>query len=298
MSVAIQTFQQALRLRDFAITAELPFGPPTSAAALRSLIDTLGPAMDALQVSEDRRAEGRMAGLAAAALVRERGFDPLLHLSCRDRNRIALQGELLGAVALGVSSIIPHRGRKLPDTLRGKVKAVFDSTPVQLIEMACRIGEHAALDEAPQLLVGSFVTVVDPGEQWQAVNINEKLDAGARLLQTLPCLNLPLLERYAARLVAMRTPHRGSLVVDVPLLESAAFARELKDIYPGSPIPPAAIERIERSANPRATAIRQCAEALRTLATLPGISGANIVFESDPEAVLRALDEAGLRRTA
>ena len=292
----IKSFRNALREKDFVVTAEVPFDPSTSADTLRQHAQILAPHVDALQVGEDRMAQGRMATLAVASIVLAQGTDVVLHLSCRDRNRVALQGEILGAAALGVTSLIPHRGRKMPESLKGQVKGVFDSTPTQLIETAERLGQQASLKHEQEFLIGSFVTVLDPGEDWQAVNLNEKIASGARLLQTLPCLNLALLQRYAARLVAMKMPHRGSLLVDVPLMDSAGFGDALKRIYPGSPLPASAIERMRAALDPRAEGIAMCAEALSVLAETPGVSGVNILYNADPEAVLEALSQAGIGR--
>ncbi len=292
----IKSFRRALSEQDFVVTAEIPFDPATPVDTLRQHAQVLAPYVDALQVGEDRMAQGRMAGLAVAAVVLSQGIDAVLHLSCRDRNRIALQGEILGAAALGVTSLIPHRGRKMPESLKGHVKGVFDSTPTQLIETAKRLGKQASLGDEQEFLVGSFVTVLDPGEEWQAVNLNEKISAGARFLQTLPCLNLPLLQRYAARLVALKMPYRASLLVDVPLMDGADFGEALKRIYPGSPLPISAIARMRKAADPRAEGIALCAEALRVLSQTPGISGANILYNADPQAPLEALQQAGIIR--
>ncbi len=292
--IEIKSFRRALREKDFVVTAEVPFDPSTTADTLREHVQVLAPHIDALQVGEDRMAQGRMASLAVAAIVLAQGTDVVLHLSCRDRNRIALQGEILGAAALGVTSLIPHRGRKMPESLKGQVKGVFDSTPTQLIETARRLGQQASLRDEQDFLVGSFVTVLDPGEDWQAVNLNEKITAGARLLQTLPCLNLALLQRYAARLVAMKMPHRASLLVDVPLMDHAGFGETLKRVYPGSPLPAGAIERMRLASDPRAQGIGLCAEALSVLAKTPGVSGANILYNADPQAAVEALAQAGI----
>src|SRR5690606_28091725 len=126
--------------------------------------------------------------LAAAALVLRAGMDPVVHLGCRDRNRIALQSELMGAAALGVTSLVLYRGEKLPAELKQQVRGVFDIGTQRLLATAKAVGANPRFVAPPGFLLGARVTVMDPPPQWTAEGIATKLAAGALFLQTQPCL--------------------------------------------------------------------------------------------------------------
>lgn len=285
----MKTFRDALKQKDFVVTADLPLHPTTSRANLEASLAALAAVVDAVQLIDDREILGHMSALAAAAIALQNGVDAVLHLTGRDRNRVALQAELVGAAVLGVTSLIIQRGEKLPtkDGLRGK--GVFDTRETRLTEMARRVGEESGLVTAPGFLIGAYVTAFSPSEDWQAKRITETVDAGTRLIITQPCLNAPLLMRYMAKVVERKILHRASLVVEVPLLTSRDDARDYKLKNPSALIPDATLAAIIAAEDAKAEGIRVCGEMLATLKTIPGVSGANIRHNSSAPDVLAAI---------
>lgn len=290
----MSTFRDSIRQKDFVVTADLPLRPTTSVADIEDSVAILAPVVDALQLVDDRQAVGHMSPLAAASIVRRSGSDAVVHITCRDRNRVALQAELLGAAALGITSLVVSRGEKLSkqDFIRGK--GVFDTSETRLIEMATRIGTESNLVSVPGFLVGTCVTVFDPKEDWEAVRIRETIDAGAKVLYTQPCLNVDLLARYVAKLVERKITHRASLILDIPLIGSRETAGGYKANNPGALIPKAVTARLTRANNPAGEGVSACAEMLAKARTLPGIAGANIRHDGVPGQVVSAIREAGL----
>lgn len=289
----MKTFQKALRENDLVVTAEMPLFPSTRGSEIERHVRTLAPAVDAVQVAEDRMAEGRIAGLAVAAITLGCGVDPVLHLSCRDRNRIGLQSEILGAATLGVSTLVTDRGDKIPAHLKGKVRGVFDTSGIQLIGMTSQLADLVDVSSAPEFMVGTLVAVIRPKADWEPTKISQKLDAGARFLQTLPCFNVKLLKKYLAKLVELRVTHRAAIVVSLPLITSAASVEAIRERYKGAALPRPKLRRIAAAADPRATGIALCREALLAIREMPGISGVNILYDADPEAVLEVLEGTG-----
>ncbi len=216
------SFWEAIRNKDFVITVEPPLHTQLTRDALSNSFDALADRVDGVQLSDDEQAEPHIAPLASASIALSRGVDPVVHLSARDRNRIALHGEILGAAAIGVTSLVLKRGNKLPPSLKGRVKSVFDSRTVQLLQLAARIGETAPIVAPPGLLLGAMVTAITPPPGWQAERLGDKLDAGAGFLQSRNCLDVELLKHYAAALVALKLTHRATFIVSVPLLTSVA----------------------------------------------------------------------------
>ena len=290
----MNTLRDAIRQKDFVVTADLPLQPTTTAEEIEAMVAELAPAVDAVQVIDDREAAGYMSPIAAAAIVLRHGVDPVVHLTTRDRNRVALQAELLGAAALGVTSLVISRGEKLSrkEFLRGK--GVFDTNEARFIGMARRINEETALVSPPGFMVGTYVTVFDPAESWEATRIAECLDTGVNVLYTQPCLNTRLLGAYMAKLVEKKILHRASVIVEVPLLDTHEGARDYKKHNPTALIPEATTKRIMDADDATVEGFWACVEVLRELRCIPGVSGVNIRHAGDATAVAAAIATAGL----
>jgi len=290
----LKTFREALTSEDFVVTATLPLHPSSTGKEIREHIDTLKPLVTALQVGDNWQAKGHIDVLAFASIAFQHGVDPIVHLSCRDRNRLALQSSLLGASVLGVTSLLLSRGQKLPDALRGKVKGVFDTDPAQLFELAQQVGRKSDELDDSGFYFGTFVPVMKPPEDWRAAQIQKKIDAGARFIHTRPCLNIPMLRTYMRGVVRLRIPHRAAYIVELPVLTSAAMAEEIKDLYPGVRIPNKLARQVASAKDPVSAGIAIAADALSQIASIPGISGANILYDGDPDVVAAVINAAGI----
>lgn len=252
----------------------------------------LAPLVDAIQIGDDRAAVGHMSPLSAASLVIECGVDAIVHFSCRDRNRIALIADLLGAAALGVTTLVLDRGEKFTESAIVRSKGVFEVTAAQLIDLAHKIGSENALVAAPGFHIGSSITVFKPAEDWDAIRVSEKTESGVKFLQTQPCLNANLLRDYMQKLVERKLTHRASVMVEVPLLTSATSATSLKANYKGATIPGDIVKRIVDSRDPVAEGIAVCAEMMVEARKIPGISGVNILHDGDPRNIVAAIRQS------
>ncbi|HLU07988.1 MAG TPA: methylenetetrahydrofolate reductase [Woeseiaceae bacterium] len=288
----MKTFRDAVRDSDFVITAQLPLGPGTTAEDLRQILATLQPVVDAVQVSDNPTTKPHMAPLAAAALSLQAGIDPIVHMTCRDRNRIALQSDVMGAAALGVTSLILSRGEKMPGMHKQRIKGVFDIGAKRLLATAQAVAANERLISAPGFFLGSNVTVIDPPEGWAAEGIDNKAGAGSKFVQTQPCLDIVALRKYMAALVARKALERVSVIVQVPLLQSLQSIDELQGARRPLLIPPALVERLRHAKDFCAEAEAVCSETLQALPAIPGIAGSNITCPGDPVAVLRVLTAA------
>lgn len=282
-------FRQTLLNSDFAISVELPLHPAQSLRELQRDIELLGPVVDAVQINDNEKAEGHIAPLAMASLLRESGVEPVIHLTCRDRNRIALQSEILGAAAIGVSTLLLWRGNKLPSSFRGRVRSVFDTKATQLLATAVRLRDMSKLETASDLFLGTYVTIFEPDQRWRAEGVFEKIDAGAAFLQTRPCLDADLVRSWVGKLVELRITHRAMLIVGVPLITSIAEARNLTERHPDAQVPETVARRLTDAHDGRKEGIEILAEFLDVLMSVPGVAGANIVYEGDAEAVVEAI---------
>lgn len=278
-----------MRGKDFVITARLPLDSGTVGRDVESHLETLRNHVDAVQLGDDPGAQPHIAPLAAASLALQAGVDPVLHVTCRDRNRIALQGDLMGAAAIGVTSLVLSRGQKLPASLKQKVKGVFDIGAQRLLATAQALNAHERLIAPPGFFLGANVTALDPPEDWAAEGVDDKAGAGVNFVQTQACLDVNVLRRYMAALVARKALERISVVVQVPLIDSPEMLHELQQGRRALLIAPALIERLERAVDIRDEGEAVCAEVLAGVKRVPGIGAVNLLYRGDAAAAARVL---------
>jgi len=291
--------RDTLRNTPFAITAELT--PVASKEALLRQAEPLRGWVNAIQVGEGPPERPHFAPLIAAATLLEAGFDPLLHMSCRDRNRVALHGDLLGAANLGISSLLVTRGSRLRQGRRSSGAAVFDIGATDLIATARTLRDTESpskygLARAPEFFIGAAATVFSATANWQPRALATKLDAGAQFLQSQLCFDMPVLRRYVQHLVGSRLTHRAYVMISLAPLPSAEAARQLRETLRGTLIPDEVIRRLQQAGDPESTGVEICAELLQELAATPGVSGAHLVSTGEPELIRAAIAASGLRR--
>ena len=284
----LKTFREQLRSKDFVVTAGLRLNALSTIADIGAAVDILKAHVDAIQLG-DSQSGGHISPLVVAQEAINRGLDPVVHMSARDRNKLALQSDLLGAAAIGVSSLVLVRGRKLPAETNAKIKDVFDSRVAELINLAHIVGE-ASTDSTEGFLIGSLLTLFRPDPEWRADKPLEKVQAGAKFLQSQPCLNLRLARTYMDVLVRERVTRNASVLVEVPICTSLESARLLKENRPNAALPDSLVDRLAGSSNPVDEGIRISAEIVTGLQEIPGVAGVNITYDRDPIDVLNLMD--------
>lgn len=281
-----------MRTRDFAITAECFVKPETDAESIRIQADLLRDSVDGVVLTDNQHGQLHMSTLAASRLMLENGLDPVMQLSCRNRNRIVLIADLLGAAALGITSLLLVRGNRVPEGIEPRPKAVLDLTATELIATAEKINSDTRLMTTPEFFMGGLVTPHRPKPDWIPKKLTEKADSGAQFMLTHICMDIDLLRGYMKHLVAMKVTRRISMIIGTAVLTSATDARWLLENRPNVIIPDDIVQRLEAADDPRAEGVAICAEQLDALADIPGIAGANIVASEDlaliPEAIGRA----------
>jgi len=288
-------FRDAIRTRKFTLSADLALDRGTDAASLIAQSKVLAPVFDAIQVPDSHDGRLQMSGQAAAALLLSQNVDPVVHVTGRDRNRIALENDLLGLGILGVTSILVTRGEELPAEYRPATKQVFELSGQDLVTTARLMGEDESIPGAPGFLIGTAATAFNPKEAWQPRALQLRVDAGAGFIQTQICFNMKTLRRYLARLVEARLTWRCAIIAGVAVVPNAPAARLLKDNLSGAVVPEKFIRRLEQAADPEREGILIAAETLQKMQDIPGLSGANLMTPGDPATLLEAVRAAGLR---
>jgi len=289
---ARKTFQQALRTKEFVLTAQLQLNEGTRRHGVIEQAKHLSESVDAIAIPANPLGVVHMAGLAAASLLIANGIDPVLHIASRDRNRIALRSELLGAAAIGVTSLVVQRGDRLSRESESSVAKGMKIGSLKLLGAAKRLSDFQAQHNESELCLGSLATVIDPGPGWQPRVLEKKADAGAQFVQTKICLDMAKLRRYLAVLVAARITHRCQIVVSVPVLPSADAARWLNDKLRSQAIPDSIVKRLAAAHSPEQTGVEIAAEFLQELQDVPGVGGANLVTSGEIETITAAINAA------
>ena len=283
------------------LTAELPLSDHMDGGTLVADAGRLHPWVDAIQLTDNQRGRVHASALAVAAMLLQQGIDPVLHVTCRNRNRIALESDLLGAAAIGVTSLVVMRGSNRGAGPRASVKPIFDTGATELIAVARamsdgRVPSGKPLNPAPDFLIGAVGTVFSPEEDWKPRGLTAKLDAGARFLQTQPCFDVPALRSYLNRLVTERLTWKFQVIVGLACLPSVTAARWVSDIAGGALIPEETIRRLDQAQDPEQEGVAICAELLQELMEIPGVAGVNLTPLGNPDAVAEAVKLSGIRR--
>ncbi len=284
----------------FALTAEVT--PPVSGGveALLARAEPLRGQVDAVNVTDGASARVAMSSLAASAILARHGIEPVLQVTCRDRNRIALQSDLLGASALGIHNLLILRGDDPAAGDEPDAKPVFDMESRDLIRVAAamrddgRLPSGREIDAPPKFFIGAADTPFDPPEDWWPEGLNGKADAGAQFVQTQLCFDIEIVRRYIARLKELGLTDRLFILIGLGPLASARSARWMRDNLYGVIMPDHIIDRLEQAADPRQEGIDICADLLRQLAETPGVSGAHLMAPVNPADIGPAIQQSGL----
>jgi len=290
----MSTFRDAISQRDFVVTAECFLKPETDAEAIRFQADLLRDHVDAVLLTDNQFGALHMSTVAAARLMLDNGIDPIVQLSCRNRNRVSLLADILGAAALGVTSLMLLRGNRIPQNVETRPKAVLDVNATELIAIAAGLKSDERLNAFPDLYLGGTTAPHEPQADWIPRKLLARTDAGAHFIMTYTSMDIDLLRRFMKRLVTTQVTRKAAFVVSIAIFASAAEAIWIRDNRPNVLIPDALIARLEKAASPRQEGLAICAEQLAALARIPGVSGANIMATTDLSLIPEAISAADL----
>jgi methylenetetrahydrofolate reductase (NADPH) len=285
------TFEDKLRARRFVLTAEVT--PPVSAdrgELLAKALPLKGLA-DAVNITDGAGARPHLGAVTSAAMLIEQGIEPILQLTCRDRNRIALQSDLLSAAASGVRNLLMLRGDDPSAGDQPDAKAVFDLDPRSLLETARRLRDAGELPTGRKItgraefFLGSADNPIDPQPGWKPAGLEAKVAAGAQFVQTQFCMDAGVVRRYVARLAEQGITDRLFLLIGIVPLRSAKSARWIKEKLFGAVIPDALIERMDRASDPVAEGRRICIDVVQELSKIPQVAGVHIMAPGNDAVV-------------
>lgn len=299
----LKTFREALQAQELTLTAELKLTPTMSAADIVLQAKSLASVSDAIQVPDHRYATPHVSNIATAVHLLQADIDPIVHINCRDRSRIALQSDLLSAHSFGISNLLIMRGGKVPADQLSLSTSVFDFGAIDLIRIAAAVrdGDVYTGEKNPaarDFYIGTVGAVFNPDETWEPEKLTSKADAGAQFVQLHPCLNPGVLREYMARLVAAKLTWRYPVLAALPILGSAEQARALRRSVRQSIIPRDIVKRLEGARDAEHEGVRIGAEQLTLLADVPGVSGVTLLTPDEPELMIAAIEASGIRQVS
>ena len=288
----------------FIVTVEI--APPDSAdpAPLLQRAGLFAGLVDGINITDGAGANCHMSSVAAASVLAAAGFTPVCQVGCRDRNRIAVQGDVLGAAALGVHNVLCLTGDDVSQGDHPQAKPVFDLDSVNLLQILRGMrdrGEYASgrpLAVPPRLFLGATANPFVPPYAERVANLERKIDAGAQFIQTQFCFDLKLLEAFMREVRARGLHRRAAILVGVGALSSAKALRWMAEHVPGVHVPESLTARIGAAADQKAEARRVCVETIHALRQIEGVAGVHLMGHKNEDALAQIIVEAGLRTPA
>jgi len=300
MTGEFKSLKQALQSEPFVITAEIP--PPVSAgpAELEAKIDLLKGSVHAINITDNAGAMTHMSSLAGSAIALNKGIDPIFQITCRDRNRLAIQSDLMGASALGIRNVLALGGDPIKKGNQPDAKAVFDvntKTVLNIINDMNTKGQTMGgreLATRADFFPGAAAIVHDPVENWKPAALDSKATIGAKFIQTQFCYDSDLLKTYMKYIVDSGLSEKLYFLIGIGPLKSDKSAKWMRDKLFGTVIPETLILRMEQAKDPIQEGIKICAELIDEFREIPGINGAHLMAPRNLAAIAPVVEKVGI----
>ena len=292
--------ERVLRAGVFAVTAEL--APPDSAdpADVYARARIFDGTVDAINATDGSGANCHMSSVAVCALLTRIGYSPVMQISCRDRNRIAVQGDILGAAAMGVCNLLCLTGDGVQAGDHPQAKPVFDLDSLSLLEIAKLLRDEGRfhsgrkLTSRPLLFLGAAENPFVPPLDWRPHRLVKKVQAGAQFIQTQYCFDMPRLRAFMSAVEELGLLGRVFILVGIGPLPSARTAEWLRRHVPGVHIPDAVVRRLAGAENPKREGRRLCVEFIQELREVKGVAGVHVMAYRQEEAVAEVIAASGV----
>jgi len=292
--------EKVLESGRFAVTAEA--GPPkgASAAVVQRKGDLLHHCCDAVNVTDNQTAIVRMSSLAGCSLLRQQGIDPVMQIVCRDRNRIAIQSDVLGAVALGIGNILCLSGDHQKFGNHPEAKGVFDIDSTQLIQTLKNMrdekkflsGEELS-GEVPLFIGAAANPFADPFE-FRVTRLAKKIKAGADFIQTQAVYDVAKFARWMEMVTEQGLDKKAHILAGVIPIRSAGMARFMRDYVSGVSVPDEIVTKMEEAKSAKEEGARIILEIIEQLKEIPGVHGIHIMAVAWEDIVPEIVERAGL----
>ena len=291
-----------LRSGTFAVTAELGTVDSADLASVRRVAEPLRGVADAVNCTDNSAAHVHLSPVAAARAAMDVGLEPIVQFTCRDRNRLALQSDILGAAALGVRNVECMTGDDVSAGDHPGASPSWDLDSLHLLRVARTMRDHGVslsgrrLDGAPSYFLGAVENPFAPPHDFRPLRLGKKIEAGAEFFQLQIVFNIGRLREFMRRVVDLGLHERAYILPSVCVPRSARALRYLRDEVPGIDVPEDVLARLERTPPDRQAeeSIRMGLETVAAVRQMPGVAGVHLIAIKWEEAIVRVADAAGL----
>jgi 5,10-methylenetetrahydrofolate reductase len=292
--------EKVLESGKFAVTAEA--GPPkgTSAAVMLKKGELLRSCCDSANVTDNQTAIVRMSSLAGSVLLKQQGVDPVMQIVCRDRNRLAIQSDVLGAIALGVGNFLCLSGDHLKFGNHPTAKSVFDIDSIQLIQSLKNMRDEKKFisgedisGEVPMYIGAAANPYADPFE-FRVIRLAKKIKAGADFIQTQAVYDVAKFAQWMEMAVDKGLDTKTHILAGVIPIRSAGMARYMRDYVSGVSVPDEIVTRMEQAASAKEEGVAIAVELIEQLKEIPGVHGVHIMAVGWEDIVAEITKRAGL----
>jgi 5,10-methylenetetrahydrofolate reductase len=299
--------ERVLRSGAFAVTAELGPAKSADAKALVKKCGYLKGRVDAANITDNQTAIVRLSSLAGGVLALQQGVEPVIQMTCRDRNRIAMQSDILGAYALGLRNLLCLTGDHQRFGNHPTAKNVFDLDSIQLVQMVktmrdeqrflcgeeIRNGPKAPIVE-PRMFIGAAANPFGDPFPFRAIRLGKKVRAGADFVQTQCIYDMDRFRAWMRQVRDLGLHEQVFIMAGVTPVKSAGMARYMRDQVPGLSVPDEVVKRIEQAEDPQEEGLRICVEQIQEFRETEGIAGVHVMAIESEQKVPELVERAGL----
>ena len=302
----ISNLQRVISLGEFAVTAEIgpPRGPdPEDVRRKAALVKGIA---DAYNVTDNQTAVVRMSSIAASRILLDAGLEPVMQMVCRDRNRIAMQSDLLGASALGLRNCLCLSGDHQSAGAGGKLnghpgaKNVYDIDSIQLVSVVKGLRDDAvqqggdSINPAAPFFIGAAWTPLAPPEAFRIIRLAKKIEAGADFIQTQAVYDVPAFAKSMKRALDMGLTERAAILPGIIVPRSAGMLKYMNATVPGVEVPEDLIKRMASSSDAGAEGIKVTIELINAVREIPGVKGVHLQAIAAERLLPEVVEGAGL----
>mgnify|MGYP003973845495 FL=1 len=293
--------EKLLRKGEFVVTSEL--GPPRGASRedVEKKAELLKGYADAFNLTDCQTAMVRLSSIASGAILLDMGMEPVVQMTCRDRNRIAMQSDILGAASLGMKNLLCLTGDHQCFGDHPEAKGVFDLDSINQLDMFRQMRDEKKFQsgeelksEEPKLFLGAAENPFADPFQYRAARLAKKVKAGADFIQTQIIYNVEKFEEWMSMVRAMGLHEKVSILAGVTPIRSLGMAKYMKKNVPGMDVPDELIKRLEGAEKKKAEGINICLEVIERVRQIEGVSGVHIMAVEWEEIVPEITERAGL----
>ena len=295
---------ELLRAGRFVVTAELSSSNSADPEATWRRAEVLRGSVDAINCTDNTGAHVHMSSLAASHLLVEKGLEPIMQLTVRDRNRLALQADLLGAAALGVRNLVLMSGDDVTAGDHPEARRIYDIDSMQLIEVAAAMRDRGTylsgrkLEQAPSFFIGAVENPFAPPLEFRPLRLQKKVRAGADFIQTQLVFDVALFASFMAAVGDLDLIGKVFIIPSIGIPRSARGANFMREKVPGLHVPESLDSRLEKTPPARQAeeGVKIAVELVNAVREIRGVSGVHIMAYRQEESVAEIVDKSGILR--